>query len=111
LSPLPNLLGNYIPILSSLFLSLCKKRQISSSIKAKGSSGYRDWRRKKMISNKPQQEKRTMGIRKLRNVLHHHLNSLHVYCRLVRFMSRAMAKKVVVYWENTAVYRLMYISL
>ncbi len=78
---------------------------------AKGNSGYPDWRKKNMIPNKPKEEKRTTGIKELRNVLHHHLNSLHVYCRLVRFMPREMATKVSVYWENTAVYRLMYISL
>ena len=50
------------------------------------------------------------GVREVRNWLHHHLNSLHVYCRLVRIMPSWLARKIVLYWENTAIYVLMYSS-
>jgi hypothetical protein len=46
----------------------------------------------------------------MRNWLHHHLNSLHVYCKLVRIMPRWQARKIVLHWENTAIYGLMYSS-
>jgi hypothetical protein len=44
----------------------------------------------------------------IRNWLHHNLNSLHVYCRLVRVMPRRMAREIVLHWEKTAIYGLMY---
>jgi hypothetical protein len=52
--------------------------------------------------------KEMKGVGEIRNGLHHHLNSLHVYCRLVRIMPRWMARKIVLYWENSAIYGQMY---
>jgi hypothetical protein len=48
------------------------------------------------------------GAGEIRNWLHHNLNGLHVYCRLVRVMPGWMARAIVLHWEKTAVYGLMY---
>ena len=40
----------------------------------------------------------------------HHFNSVHIYCRLVRVMPRSLGKKLVLCWEQTAIYGLMYTS-
>jgi hypothetical protein len=64
-----------------------------------------------MNSRKTKKEvKETKGVCEMRNWLHHHLNSLHIYCRLVRIMPRWLARKIVLHWENTAIYGLMYSS-
>jgi len=44
----------------------------------------------------------------MRNWLHHNLNSLHIYCRLVRVMPGWLARRIVLHWERTAIYGLMY---
>jgi hypothetical protein len=44
----------------------------------------------------------------MRNWLHHNLNSLHVYCRLVNIMPRWLAREIVLHWEKTAIYGHMY---
>lgn len=49
-----------------------------------------------------------MAFKATRDWLHHHLNSLHVYCRLVRFMPKNKARKMVGQWEASTIYRLMY---
>ena len=48
------------------------------------------------------------GAGEMRNWLQHNLNSLHIYCRLVRIMPRWLARKVRLYWEKTAIYELIY---
>jgi len=52
--------------------------------------------------------KTTRGVWSMRNWLHHNLNSLHIYCRLVRVMPGSLAMAIVLHWEKTAVYGLMY---
>ena len=47
----------------------------------------------------------------MRNWLQHNLNCLHVYCRLVRIMPRWLARKIVLYWEKTAIYGLIYAGM
>ena len=44
----------------------------------------------------------------MQNWLQHNLNSLHIYCRLVRIMPRWLARKFVLCWEKTAIYELIY---
>jgi hypothetical protein len=50
----------------------------------------------------------TRGGWSMRNWLHHNLNSLHIYCRLVRVMPGWLARKIVMHWEKTPIYGLMY---
>jgi hypothetical protein len=60
----------------------------------------------------PQEDKKEVKtMRKaghMRNWLHHNLNSLHIYCKLVRIMPGWLARKIVLSWEKTAVYTLLY---
>ena len=56
-------------------------------------------------------ERTVKGVKVVQSWLQHHLNSVHVYCRLVRVMSKGQAKRVVLYWENTTIYRFMYASI
>jgi hypothetical protein len=48
------------------------------------------------------------GVGEMRDWLHYTLNSLHIYCRLVRVMPGWLARKIVMQWEKTAIYGLMY---
>ena len=52
--------------------------------------------------------RRTNKNGEMRDWLQHNLNSLHIYCRLVRIMPRSLARKIVLYWEKTAIYGLIY---
>ena len=51
------------------------------------------------------------GAGEMRNWLQHHLNSLHICCRLLRIVPRWLARKIIVYWEKTAIYELIYASI
>ncbi|UCG12840.1 MAG: hypothetical protein JSU72_20630, partial [Deltaproteobacteria bacterium] len=53
-------------------------------------------------------EKTARRVKVIQSWLQHHFNSVHVYCRLVRVMPKGLAKTVVLSWERTAIYRLMY---
>ena len=64
--------------------------------------------RKTMNSKEGKIERMVGGVKVLQSWLQHHLNSFHVYCKLVRVMPRGVAKKTALCWERTAVYRLMY---
>lgn len=44
----------------------------------------------------------------MKNFLHHNLNALHVYCRLVRVMPKRQAWGITSFWEKTRLYTLMY---
>ena len=62
----------------------------------------------------PKERKADRTVRVVRTVqswLQHHLNSVHIYCRLVRVMPRGVAKTVASCWERTAIYRLIYDSI
>ena len=64
-----------------------------------------------MIPKQTRKEvKRMKGVGDMRNCLHHNLNSLHIYCRLVKIMPKWLARKIVLYWERTAIYGLIYSS-
>ena len=64
-----------------------------------------------MNHKKTSKEVKTItGVGEMRNWLHHNLNSLHIYCRLVRIMPRCVARRIVLHWEKTAIYWLMYAS-
>lgn len=54
------------------------------------------------------EEGRMKGMKDVRDGLHHHLNSLHVYCRLVRIMPERLARKVASRWEKSTIYILLY---
>jgi hypothetical protein len=60
--------------------------------------------------NPKETRKEMKGMPEVRNWLHHHLNSLHIYCRLVRVMPGWLARKIVLYWESTAIYGVLYTS-
>jgi hypothetical protein len=67
---------------------------------------------KSMKPRKTRKEvKATRGAGEMRNWLHHNLNSLHIYCRLVRVMPRWLARKTALQWEKTAIYALMYADI
>jgi hypothetical protein len=66
----------------------------------------------KTMNPKERKVERTVrGVKVALSWLQHHLNSVHVYCRLVRVMPKGLAKRVVLSWEKTAIYRFMYVSL
>jgi len=58
------------------------------------------------ITRKEAQTMRAAGH--MKNWLHHNLNSLHIYCRLVKIMPRRVAREIVLHWEKTTIYGLMY---
>ena len=62
-----------------------------------------------MSPKKTRKEVRTIRTAgEMQNWLQHNFNSLHIYCRLVRIMPRSLARKIVLYWEKTAIYGLIY---
>ena len=64
-----------------------------------------------MIPQKARKEvKRMRAIGEMRSWVQHHFNSVHIYCRLVRIMPISLAKKLVLCWEKTAIYGLIYSS-
>ena len=63
-----------------------------------------------MKSKEKEVERKPRRVKPIQSWLQHHLNSVHVYCRLVRIMPRMLARKIVVYWEKTAIYELIYAS-
>ena len=95
-------------------MTRCKTPQILASIANKRgnhhcqSSEFTE-EKKKMIPKQTRKEVRKIkGVGGMRNWLHHNLNSLHIYCRLVRFMPRWFATKIVLHWEKTAIYSVIY---
>ena len=64
-----------------------------------------------MKSKEGKVERTVRGVKPIQSWLQHHLNSVHVYCRLVRVMPKGLAKTVVLSWEKTAIYRLMYAGI
>jgi len=64
-----------------------------------------------MIPKKIRKEVKMMrAVGEMRSWVQHHFNSVHIYCRLVRIIPRSPAKKIVLCWEKTAIYSLMYTS-
>lgn len=43
-----------------------------------------------------------------KNFLHHHLNALHVYCRLVKILPKKYARGIIALWEKTKLYARIY---
>ena len=64
--------------------------------------------RKTMNPKEGKVERMVRGVKVVQSWLQHNLNSVHVYCRLMRVMPRGVAKKTALCWEKTAIYRLMY---
>ena len=44
----------------------------------------------------------------VRDFLHHHLNALHIYCRLMRILPKKYARGIMSFWEKTRLYARMY---
>jgi len=55
-----------------------------------------------------ERQKQKKGVAEMRPWLHHHFNSLHVYCKLVRIVPPSLARRMVLYWEGTSIYGVMY---
>lgn len=64
-----------------------------------------------MKSRKTTKEVKTRrGAWSMQDWLHHNLNSLHVYCRLVRVMPKSLAMAIALHWEKTVIYGFIYFS-